>query len=163
LTFYSPITGFVTDRKAFPQTSVTPETELYTVSDLSTVWADVDVFEYEVPYVHLGQHVSLSMSYYPGKTYTGPITYIYPTVDPQTRTVKVRIQIANQDFALKPQMFADAQILVNYGTKVVVPQERNRSLSCILVEYSSPEKLRLGLPLTVVSQSCRDSKPARPS
>jgi RND family efflux transporter MFP subunit len=123
LTFYSPITGFVTDRKAFPQTSVTPETELYTVSDLSTVWADVDVFEYEVPYVHLGQHVSLSMSYYPGKTYTGPITYIYPTVDPQTRTVKVRIQIANQDFALKPQMFADAQILVNYGTKVVVPQE----------------------------------------
>jgi len=89
----------VTDRKVFPQTSVTPDTELYTVSDLSTVWADADVYEYEVPFVHLGQRVSLSMSYYPGKTYTGDISYIYPTVDSQTRTVKVRIQIPNPGFA----------------------------------------------------------------
>ena len=123
LTFYSPITGFVTDRKVFPQTSVTPDTELYTVSDLSTVWADADVYEYEVPFVHLGQRVSLSMSYYPGKTYTGDISYIYPTVDSQTRTVKVRIQIPNPGFALKPQMFADAQLHVDYGTKIIVPQE----------------------------------------
>jgi RND family efflux transporter MFP subunit len=122
LTFYSPITGFVTDRKAFPQTSVTPDTELYTVSDLSTVWADADIYEYEVPFVRLGQRVSLSLSYYPGKTYTGSISYIYPTVDPQTRTVKARIQIANPGFVLKPQMFADAQLHVNYGTKIIVPQ-----------------------------------------
>jgi len=123
LTFYSPITGFVTDRKVFPQTSVTPDTELYTVSDLSTVWADADIYEYEVPFVHLGQRVSLNLSYYPGKTYTGDISYIYPTVDSQTRTVKVRIQIPNPGFALKPQMFADAQLHVDYGTKIVVPQE----------------------------------------
>jgi RND family efflux transporter MFP subunit len=123
LTFYSPITGFVTDRKAFPQTSVTPDTELYTVSDLSTVWADADIYEYEVPFVHLGQRVSLTLSYYPGKTYTGTISYIYPTVDPQTRTVKARIEIANPGFQLKPQMFADAQLHVDYGTKVIVPQE----------------------------------------
>jgi RND family efflux transporter MFP subunit len=123
LTFYSPITGFVTDRKVFPQTSVTPDTELYTVSDLSTVWADADIYEYEVPFVHLGQPVSLTMSYYPGKTYTGKISYIYPTVDPQTRTVKARISIPNSGFVLKPQMFADAQLHVNYGTKIVVPQE----------------------------------------
>ena len=123
LTFYSPITGFVTDRKAFPQTSVTPDTELYTVSDLSTVWANADIYEYEVPFVHLGQRVSLGMSYYPGKTYTGTISYIYPTVDSQTRTVKVRMQIPNPGFELKPQMFADAQLHVDYGTKILVPQE----------------------------------------
>jgi RND family efflux transporter MFP subunit len=123
LTFYSPITGFVTDRKAFPQTSVTPDTELYTVSDLSTVWADADIYEYEVPFVHLGQRVTLTLSYYPGKKYTGTISYIYPTVDPQTRTVKARIQIPNPEFALKPQMFADAQLHVDYGTKIIVPQE----------------------------------------
>ena len=123
LTFYSPITGFVTDRKVFPQTSVTPDTELYTVSDLSTVWADADIYEYEVPFVHLGQHVSLTLSYYPGKTYTGNISYIYPTVDPQTRTVKVRVQIPNPGFVLKPQMFADAELHVDYGTKILVPQE----------------------------------------
>jgi RND family efflux transporter MFP subunit len=123
LTFYSPITGFVTDRKVFPQTLVTPDTELYTVSDLSTVWADADVYEYEVPFVHLGQRVSLTLSYYPGKTYTGNISYVYPTVDPQTRTVKVRIQLPNPDFLLKPQMFADAQLRVDYGTKILVPEE----------------------------------------
>jgi RND family efflux transporter MFP subunit len=123
LTFFSPITGFVTDRKVFPQTSVTPDTELYTVSDLSTVWADADIYEYEVPFVRLGQQVILTLSYYPGKTYTGNISYIYPTVDPQTRTVKVRVQIPNPGFVLKPQMFADAQLRVDYGTKILVPQE----------------------------------------
>jgi RND family efflux transporter MFP subunit len=123
LTFYSPITGFVTDRKVFPQTSVTPDTELYTVSDLSTVWADADIYEYEVPFVRLGQRVTLTLSYYPGKTYSGKISYIYPTVDPQTRTVKARIQIPNPGFVLKPQMFADAQLRVDYGTKILVPQE----------------------------------------
>jgi len=123
LTFYSPVTGFVTDRKAFPQTSVTPDTELYTVSDLSRVWALVDVYEYEVPFVHLGQRVTLSPSYSPGKTYTGAISYIYPTVDPQTRTVKARVQLSNPGFALKPQMFADAQLRVDYGSQILVPQE----------------------------------------
>ena len=123
LTFYSPIAGFVTDRKAFPQTSVTPDTELYTVSDLSTVWANADIYEYEVPFVRLGQRVPLTLSYYVGKTYTGIISYIYPTVDSQTRTVKVRIQIPNPGFALKPQMFADAQLRVDYGMKILIPQE----------------------------------------
>jgi RND family efflux transporter MFP subunit len=123
LTFYSPVTGFVTDRKAFPQTSVTPDTELYTVSNLSTVWALVDVYEYEVPFVHLGQRVTLSPSYSPGKTYSGAISYIYPTVDPQTRTVKARVQLANPGFALKPQMFADAQLHVDYGSQILVSQE----------------------------------------
>ncbi|HLH36379.1 MAG TPA: efflux RND transporter periplasmic adaptor subunit [Alloacidobacterium sp.] len=123
LTFYSPVTGFVTDRKAFPQASVTPDTELYTVSDLSTVWANADIYEYEVPYVHLGQRVSFSLSYYPGKTYTGKISYIYPTVDSQSRTVKVRIEIPNPGFELKPQMFADAQLRIDYGTKILIPQE----------------------------------------
>ena len=123
LTFYSPIAGFVTDRKAFPQTSVTPDTELYTVSDLSTVWANADIYEYEVPFVRLGQRVTLTLSYYVGKTYTGIISYIYPTVDSQTRTVKVRIQIPNPGFALKPQMFAEAQLRVDYGMKILIPQE----------------------------------------
>ena len=123
LTFYAPSTGFITDRNAFPQTSITPDTELYTLSDLSTVWANADIYESEIPYVQLGQKMQLTLSYSQGKTYTGTISYIYPTVDPQTRTVKVRMQIANPDFALKPRMFADAQLHVNYGTKVLVPRE----------------------------------------
>ena len=123
LTFYSPIAGFVTDRKAFPQTSVTSDTELYTISDLSTIWANADVYEYEVPYIHLGQPVELQLSYYPGRKWHGHVSYIYPMVDAQSRTLKVRIELPNPELELKPQMFADAQLKVDYGTKVVVPAE----------------------------------------
>lgn len=123
LTFFSPISGFVTDRKAFPQTSVTPDTELYTVSDYSTVWVNADIFEYEVPFVKVGQNTAMELSYYPGKTWNGHITFIYPTVDPTTRTVKVRMEFPNPDFQLKPQMFADVKLKINYGNQIVVPQE----------------------------------------
>jgi membrane fusion protein, copper/silver efflux system len=123
LIFYSPISGFVTDRKAFPQTSVTPDTELYTVSDYSTVWVNADIFEYEVPFVKVGQNTAMELSYYPGKTWNGRISFIYPTVDPVTRTVKVRMEFPNPDFQLKPQMFADVKLKINYGNQIVVPQE----------------------------------------
>ena len=123
LTFHAPVSGFVTDRKAFPQASVTPDTELYTVSDLSSVWATADIFEYELAYVHIGQKISLTLSYYPGKTYTGRISYISPTVDAQTRSVKVRVALPNPGFKLKPQMFADATLHVDYGRPLLVPQE----------------------------------------
>lgn len=123
LTFYSPITGFVMDRKAFPQTSVTPDTELYTVSDFSTIWVNADIFEYEVPFVKLGQHAEMQLSYYPGKKWNGRVSFIYPTVDPMTRTVKVRLEFPNPDFQLKPQMFADVELKINYGNQILVPQE----------------------------------------
>jgi RND family efflux transporter MFP subunit len=123
MTIYSPVSGFVTDRKAFPQASITPDTEIYTISDLSSVWALADIYENEVPYVRVGQRVTFSLSYYPGKTYSGNISFIYPSVDPQTRTVKVRVQLANAGYILKPQMFADAQVHVNYGTQIAVPRE----------------------------------------
>jgi Cu(I)/Ag(I) efflux system membrane fusion protein len=123
LTFYSPVSGFVTDRKAFPQTAVTPDMDLYLISDLSTIWVNADVYEYEVPFVKVGQTADMQLSYYAGKTYTGKITYIYPTVDPVSRTVKVRIEFPNPRFDLKPQMFANVQLKINYGKQIVVPQE----------------------------------------
>jgi len=123
LTFYSPVSGFVTDRKAFPQTAVTPDMDLYLISDLSTIWVNADVYEYEVPFVKVGQTADMQLSYYAGRTYTGKITYIYPTVDPVSRTVKIRIEFPNPHFDLKPQMFADVQLKINYGKQIVVPQE----------------------------------------
>ena len=123
LMFYSPISGFVMDRKAFPQTSVTPDTDLYQITDLSTVWVNADVYEYEVPFVRVGQRAVMRLSYHQGKTYTGKIAYIYPTVDPMARTVKVRIEFPNPQFELKPQMFTNVELNINYGHQVVVPQE----------------------------------------
>jgi len=123
LTIYSPITGFVTDRKVFPNVSVTPEMDLYVVSDLSNIWATADIYQYELPFVKVGQKAQLQLSYYPGKTYSGRITYIYPSMDPTTHTAKVRIELPNPNFDLKPQMFADVQIKVDYGNKILVPQD----------------------------------------
>jgi RND family efflux transporter MFP subunit len=123
LTFYSPISGFVTDRKAFPQTAINPDMDLYQITDLSTVWVNADVYEYEVPFVRVGQRAVMQLSYYPGKSYAGRIAYIYPTVDPMARTVKVRIEFSNPQFELKPQMFANIELNINYGHQVVVAQE----------------------------------------
>jgi multidrug efflux pump subunit AcrA (membrane-fusion protein) len=123
LTFYSPISGFVMDRKAFPQTAITPDMDLYQITDLSTIWVNADVYEYEVPFVKLGQRAEMQLSYYAGKTYSGKITYVYPTVDSVARTVKVRIEFPNPNFELKPQMFANVQLNINYGDQILVPQE----------------------------------------
>lgn len=123
MTLYSPISGFVMTRNAYQQTYVTPETDLYEIADLSTIWVYVDIFEYEAPYVHVGQTAQMQLSYFPGRTYRGKVTYIYPTLDPKTRTIKVRLEFPNPGYELKPDMYADVQLNVNYGTQTLVPSE----------------------------------------
>ena len=123
LTLYSPINGFVMSRNAYEQTYVTPETELYDISDLSTIWVYVDIYEYEAPYVHVGQPASMQLSYFPGKTYRGLVTYVYPTLDPKTRTIKVRLEFPNPGFELRPNMYADVELKIDYGTQTLLPSE----------------------------------------
>jgi multidrug efflux pump subunit AcrA (membrane-fusion protein) len=151
LTFYSPIDGFVLDRKAFPQTNATPDMELYTMADLSTIWATAEIYEFEVPYVSVGQQAQMQLSYFPGKTYSGRVTYVYPTVDPQTRTVKVRLEFPNPNFELKPQMYSDVMLNIDYGTQVVVPQaavldsgERQTVFVALGDGYFAPREINTG-------------------
>jgi len=123
LTITSPVNGYITDRKAITQSAVTTDTELYTISDLSSVWALVDIFENELPYVHVGQRVTLSFSYEQGKSYSGAIMMLYPGVDTQTRTVKARVSLSNPNTHLKPQMYAGATIHVDYGNHIAIPRD----------------------------------------
>jgi len=123
LTLYSPVNGFVLDRKAFENVRVTSDMGLYTIADLSTVWANAEIYEYEVPYVKLDQTAIMQLSYYPGETFRGKVTYIYPQLDATTRTVKVRLEFPNPEFKLKPDMYADIQLQIDYGTRLVVPQD----------------------------------------
>jgi len=123
MTLYSPISGFVMSRNAYEQTYVTPETDLYDIADLSTIWVYVDIYEYEAPFVHIGQAASMQLSYFPGKTYRGRVAYVYPTLDPKTRTIKVRLEFPNPNYVLKPDMYADVQLAIDYGKQVVVPSE----------------------------------------
>jgi multidrug efflux pump subunit AcrA (membrane-fusion protein) len=151
LTFYSPVTGFVMDRKAFPQTAVTPEMDLYVIADLSTIWANAQIYEYEVPYVRVGQRAQMELSYYPGKKYSGRVSYIYPTLDPQTRTVKVRLEFSNPNFDLKPDMYSDIDLKIDYGNQVVVPQgavldsgERQTVFVALPDGYFEPREIKTG-------------------
>lgn len=122
ITVYSPVSGFVTERKAYPNTSVNSDMELYTVADLSRVWVTADVYESELPYVKVGMPAAIRLSYVPGKNFNGRVTYSYPMLDPETHTAKVRIDVANAGLQLKPNMFADVELEIRYGKHMVVPE-----------------------------------------
>ena len=123
MTLYAPATGFVTTRNAYPRQRVMPDTELYQLADLSNIWIVAEIYEFEAADIKLGQPASVTLSSYPGRQFNGKITYIYPQVDNTTRTLKVRVELANKNFLLKPDMYADVTLNINYGSRLVVPQE----------------------------------------
>ncbi|HSB17228.1 MAG TPA: efflux RND transporter periplasmic adaptor subunit [Bryobacteraceae bacterium] len=123
ITLYSPISGYVMMRNAFPKQRITPETELYTVADLSKVWIMADVFENETPMIRVGMPVRVSLSYAGGRKLQGRVDYIQPQVDMTTRTLKVRIEAENPAMVLKPEMFVDVEFQVAMPASVTVPSE----------------------------------------
>ncbi len=123
ITLYAPISGYVMMRNAFPKQRITPETELYTVADLSRVWIMASVFESEAPLIRVGMPVSVSLSYAGGRRIQGHVNYIQPEVDMTTRTLKVRIEADNPGMVLKPEMFVDVEFRVGTAARVTVPSE----------------------------------------
>ena len=104
---YAPISGYVTGRTAYHGMKVMPADTLFDILDLSAVWVLADVYEYELPRLALGQKATMTLSYWPGRSWEGTVTYVYPSVDEKTRTVKVRAEFGNPKGELKPEMFAD--------------------------------------------------------
>lgn len=123
VTIYSPSTGFVVDKKVFKGMYVTPDLTGYTLADLSTVWVHADVFEYEIPFIRVGQSGTFTLDAYPDKPFQGKITYIYPYLNPKTRTIKVRLVFPNPAFQLKPDMYGTVLLPVDRGRKLAVPEE----------------------------------------
>lgn len=123
VTMYSPIRGYVITRNAFPKQKIMPDTELYTVVDLNKVWMMADVFEYEAPMIRMGQPARVSLSYYPGKSFSARVNYIQPQVDPMTRTLKIRLEADNPGLLLKPDMYVDVEFRVDMPQRVTVPAE----------------------------------------
>lgn len=110
LTIYSPNSGVVFEKKAFLGTRVMPGEDLYRVADISTVWIDADIYEFELPWVRKGQLATVDLDYIPGKTFKGRISYIYPYLDEKSNTAKVRVEIPNGNYELKPEMYAHVEI-----------------------------------------------------
>ncbi len=122
LTLYSPFSGFVLEKSAYKGMNVMPGMALYKLADLSVVWLYADIYEYELPFIRLGQQASIQLSYTPGETLTGKAIYIYPSLNPETRTAKVRFEIPNSHGRLKPEMYANVEIKVRLGQKLAVPE-----------------------------------------
>jgi Cu(I)/Ag(I) efflux system membrane fusion protein len=123
LMIFSPISGFVIKKDAFQGMRVMPDKELYTIADLSTVWVNADIYEFELSQIRLGQSASISLSYFPGRTFNGKVAWISPVLDEKTRTVKVRLEFPNPEFALKPEMYTNVEISIDAGRKLAIPDE----------------------------------------
>lgn len=123
VTIFSPTAGYIVDKKVFKGMYVKPEMTVYSIADLSTIWVLADIYEYEIPFIQLGQAGVLTLDAHPSETFHGEITYIYPYLNQQTRTVKVRLVFKNPTLRLKPEMYGTVRIQVNRGEKLAVAEE----------------------------------------
>ena len=118
----SPVSGWVMERNIAAGHKIMQGESLLVVADLTTVWGDADIYESDLPYVKLGMPVELTLPYWSDKTFTGKVIFLSPTLDPETRTLKARMEITNHDLLLKPEMYANARLRYELGEKLAVPE-----------------------------------------
>jgi len=152
LTLYSPFGGFVLEKMVNKGQYVEAGMALFKIADLSVVWLIADIYEYELSAIRLGQPAAIQLAYYPGETFTGKAIYIYPYLDPKTRTAKVRYEFANPHGKLKPEMFTNVEIAVRLGDKLAVPEDAvidTGVRKVVVVDrgsgYFEPREVKLGV------------------
>jgi Cu(I)/Ag(I) efflux system membrane fusion protein/cobalt-zinc-cadmium efflux system membrane fusion protein len=124
LTVRSPSSGYVVKKSAFQGSFVRRGVNLFEIADLDRIWVYIDAYEYEAPWLSVGQKVEMELTYSPGQRYVSRVDYIYPFLDEVSRTIRVRAIFANPDLVFKPGMFATARILSELPEPVlVVPSE----------------------------------------
>ena len=106
----SPYTGVVIEKMAVEGMQITPGMRVYRIADLSEVWVQATVYEYQLPYVKQGQAATMTLSYLPGETFEGKVVYIYPYLNEKTREAIVRLEFDNPEGRLKPGMFANVML-----------------------------------------------------
>jgi len=124
LTIFSPASGVVIKKEALAGHFAKAGMHLYEIADLSEVWVDVEVFEYELPYIRKGMEAKMELSYLPGKLFSGKVLFIYPFLSEKTRTAKLRLSFDNKDGHLKPEMYANVFLSSKIDDNaLLVPQE----------------------------------------
>ncbi len=123
VTFRSPVSGVIVEKTAVEGTYVTAGQALLRVADLSVVWVEADIYEQDLTAVYVGQQATVTLDAYPGRQFVGRATYIYPTVEELTRTVRVRFQFANPRGQLKPGMYANVQLTGAATAALTVPAD----------------------------------------
>jgi RND family efflux transporter MFP subunit len=117
----SPVSGYITERNALPSVAVQPEMRLYSIADLSAVWVQAQVFQGDLARIKVGAPASMTLNTFPGRTFSGRLDFIYPQVDMETRTAKVRLVFPNPDLELKPGMFVNISIKLLMGRQLIIP------------------------------------------
>ena len=121
LTFNSPVSGYITEKNALPNMYVQPESKLYTVADLSTVWVNAQIFQTDIGRIKPGDAATVTVDAYSGKTFKGRVDFILPQVDMNTRTVRARLVFSNPGLLLKPGMFVNVVLAAPVGKKLTIP------------------------------------------
>ena len=129
----APTSGYVIDKDIVEGGRIEAGTRVYRIADLSRIWIDAEVYESDLQHVVEGQPVTVTLPYVQGRTMQGRVDYVYPTLSGATRTGKVRVALDNPDLALKPDMYADVEIEVDLGERVVIPDSA--------VIYTGPRRL----------------------
>jgi RND family efflux transporter MFP subunit len=154
VTLYSPVSGTITARNVSHGERIESATSLLDIADLSKVWVLADIYESELPFVQDGQQATVTLSYLPGRSYSGRISLVSPLVDETTRTVKVRIELDNGDLALRPGMFANVELEFDLGKRLSVPKDavmRSGTRDIVFVRPADgsfePREVELGVEL----------------
>jgi Cu(I)/Ag(I) efflux system membrane fusion protein len=129
----APASGFVIEKNVVEGASVDAGMRLYRIAALTKVWIEAQVYEADLANIHAGQGASVTLDYLPGRTYDAKVAYVYPYLDPQTRTAQVRLELANKDLDLRPGMYASVTLGADLGPRVQVPSAA--------VVYTGPRRL----------------------
>jgi membrane fusion protein, copper/silver efflux system len=155
VTLYSPVSGTITGRNVSHGERIESATSLLDIADLEQVWVLAEVYESELPFVKDGQEATITLSYLPGRTFSGRVSLVSPLVNAATRTVQVRVELDNRDLALRPGMFANVEVRADLGRRLSVPTDavlRSGARNIVFVSPSEgafePREVELGLELS---------------
>jgi membrane fusion protein, copper/silver efflux system len=122
LPFLSPVTGYIIEKNVVAGASVEPKAVLFRIADLDRVWIEAEFYSPELELVKVGAQTIVTFPYLPGQQVAGKVSYVYPYLDPNSRTGRVRIEAKNTGLELKPDMYANVELSVDLGNRLVVPK-----------------------------------------
>jgi len=151
LTIYSPETGFVIEKNVVQGKYVMAGENLFSLADLSRLWLFADIYERDLPFISVGTEVAVEMASFPAEILTGKISYIFPYIQNETRTARVRVEFANPGFRLKPEMYGRIKLHLPLGRRLALPEEAvidtgERKLVFVVQEgrHFEPRAVQLG-------------------
>jgi Cu(I)/Ag(I) efflux system membrane fusion protein len=145
LTLYAPVSGIVVDKKVLQGQAVTPGEELYTIANLANVWVDAQLREVDAASVRVGSAADVEFTGLPSHTYKGRVAYVYPTLQPEARTIQARIIVPNTDGVLKPGMYATVRLSTPSRSALTVPNSailQTGDRNIVFVDMSNSEHTR---------------------